>query len=443
MLYDNAQLVDVYLDAYQVTRDVAFADVARDTLRYIEREMTSPEGGFYAASDADSDGREGQYFVWTPAQIADVVGAEAALVQAYYGVNDSGNFDGSTVLSTRRSVTEVAAAMGITTESAAARLMRARDQLYVARRQRVPPHTDRKIIAGWNGLMISAFARAATVLNEPAYADTARHAANYVLSTLRDGHRLGRSIFDGKATGDGYLDDYACVIAALLDLFAATHESTWLVQAIGLQHYLDEHFGDAVNGGYFFTGTEQEALLAREKPAYDGSEPSGNSVALRNLLRLYALTTDESYRERAERALRQFARTLMLSPGSVPYMLTALDFYSDKAKEIIIAVPHDHVEAGPFLTKLAQTFLPNSVVAVVRDGSDQAALAPLVPLVAEKEARNGRATAYVCERRVCDLPTADPDVFARQLAKVEPIPDSDKAEAIAEGHGGTAMSGRK
>jgi len=236
---------------------------------------------------------------------------------------------------------------------------------------------------------------------------------------MRDG-RLQRSALDGQASGDGYLDDYAFFIAGLLDLYEATFDPRWLQSAIRLEQVVDAHFFDAAQGGYYLTADDAETLLARAKPDYDGAEPAGNSVMLLDLLRLSELTGDDRYRTRAAATLRAFQPRLADDPDALPAMLAALDFWLDRPKAIVIATPHGPADAAPFLARLQTAYLPNRVVTVV-DESDHPSLAPLTALIAEKTTRNGKPTAYVCEQRVCDLPTSDPEVFARQLTKVAPL----------------------
>ncbi len=429
MLYDNALLALVYLDAYQVTRREDFAQVAREILAYLAHDMQAPGGGFYAASDADSEGVEGRYFTWTAEEIDRAVteGRQARLLRAYYGVGLAGSLEGRSPLSVARPLAAVAAELGIPESEAAAALQDGRARLLRARRERVPPHTDRKILAAWNGLAISAFSRAALVLRDPAHAAVATRAAECIRERMSSpslagrGARLRRALFDGRADGDGFLDDYAFVIAGTLDLFEAAHDPAWLRFALALQAELDARFWDGEAGGFFFTADDQERLLARQKPAADGAEPSGNSVALANLLRLYELTGDERLRERAERSLVAFAAPIERDPAGAPRLLAALDFATDRVKEIVIVTPRPEVEPDALLAALAQSFVPNRVLVVVSEGDAQRELAPLVPLVAGKVAREGRPTAYVCERRVCAFPTADPEVFARQLATVAPL----------------------
>ncbi len=422
MLYDNALLAVTYLEAYQATGRADFADVVRDVLDYVAREMTSPEGGFYSATDADSrdaagHAHEGTFFTWTPAEIERVLAKrDAALVGAHYGITPQGNFEGRTVLHVARSLDDVAKELGVPPGTARQTLENARRALYEARSRRPAPARDEKIIAAWNGLMISAFARAGSVLAEPARLKQAERAAAFVSRKLiRDG-RLQRSFKDGRAQPGGFLDDHAFVIAALLDLHEATSAPRYLEEALSLQKSLDQHFRDP-EGGYFMTSDDQERLLVREKPAYDGAEPSGSSVALMNLLRFHELTSDDRFRREAERLIFAFSSPLRSAPTSLSEMLLALDFKLGPTKEIVLVAPRSRAEVEPFLAKLRGAFVPNRVTLIAVEGPDLERQARRVPLLRGKVAARGKPTAYVCERGVCQLPTSSPDTFAAQIGK--------------------------
>ncbi len=427
MLYDNALLAVTYLEAYQATGRADFARVAREILRYAQRDMLSPQGAFYSATDADSpgpDGRreEGWFYTWTPAEIEQALGAQPARVaEAYFAVTAKGNFEGRNILHTPESIAQVAEKVGLPPEKVGALVEQSKDRLYAARAKRPAPLRDEKILAAWNGLMISALARAALVLGDDRYAASAARAASLVLDRMRRDGRLFRSFKDGAAQHDAYLDDYAFVIAGLLDLYEADGNPRWLREAVALDGVLAQHFEDPKAGGFFLTADDHEELLAREKPSDDGAEPSGNSVEALNLLRLYELTTDDRYRRRAERTLRAFDGILQRAPTVLSEMLLAVDFRLDVAKEIVIVTPDSRAQAEPFLAVLRKTFVPNRVLAVVAAGEPLKELAALVPLVEGKTARGGKPTAYVCERQVCELPTTDPSRFAAQLAEVKPL----------------------
>ena len=414
MLYDNALLAVVYLEASQATHRADLAEIARTTLGYLARDMAVDGGGFFAASDADSDGEEGKYFMWSAAELAQGLGAERArLAVAYFDVGET-----ATTLATPKPLDVVASAVGITPDVARRELDGIRAALLEARHRRVPPHVDRKVVTEWNGLAVSAFARAAQVLGDADLVGPARSAASTLLATRTKG-RLPRYLIDGTPHGDGYLDDYAFLSAGLLDLYEATGEVRWIREAIALQQVLDDRFADP-RGGYFQTAGDHEALLTREKPDYDGAEPTGNSVALLTLLRLHELTTDDRYRARAEALLASFGPLLSRHPSALPQMLVGLDFAAGSVKEIVLVSPGDASQVRPFVDRIAGSFLPSHVLAVVLDGTPSAELARFVPLVTEKTPIDGKPTAYVCERQVCKRPTNDVEEFTRQLGAKEP-----------------------
>ena len=410
MLYDTALLARAYLEAYQVTRRDDFAAVARDILAYVERDLGAPDGGFYSASDADSltpagKREEGWFFTWTPAEVEKALGPESArLASAYWAITPAGNFEGRSIPSTPLPAAPAQRAA----------LAAARETLRLARSARPLPARDEKILTSWNGLMISAYARASLVLAEPKHAARAERAADLVLRVLRKDGRLLRTVKEAKSAA--YLDDYAFLVAALLDLHEATGTLRWLEEAVALDAVVAAHYEDPA-GGFFLTSDDQEKLLARDKPAYDGAEPSGLSVQVANLLRLAEITTRDTYRQRAERAVRSVGNTLAASPTSLSELLIALDFQADVPKEIVIVTPASRAEAEPFLAKLRETFLPNAVLLVVPEGEPLAKLEAISPLVSSKIAKGGKVTAYVCEKQACELPTSDPEVFARQLRK--------------------------
>jgi uncharacterized protein YyaL (SSP411 family) len=425
MLYDNALLTMAYLEGYQVTKREDFAQVAREILRYVEHDMTAPEGAFYSATDADSlvpNGHraEGWFFTWTPAEIEAALGKDRAPIVTAYSVTEGGNFEGRNILHAPQPIDTVAKELQVPPDKVRTMIQEAKDLLYAARAKRPPPLRDEKILTAWNGLMISAFAQAALVLGDARYVDQAARAADFVLTKMRKDGRLLRSYKDGQAQHNGYLDDYAFLIAGLLDLYEATGTIRWLKEAVASDKVLEDHYEDKQAGGFFMTSNDHETLLAREKPAYDGAEPSGNSIQTLNLLRLYEFTTEDRYRVRAEKTLQAFGEILQRAPAAVSELLLAVDYHLDTPKEIMIVTPQSRADAAPFLARLGATFLPNRILTVVAEGEDLAAHAQLVPLVENKVAQGGKTTAYVCERKVCALPTTDPAVFAKQITSVSP-----------------------
>ena len=418
MLYDNAQLVSLLVETYQASGDGAFAEIARDTLDYVLREMTSPEGGFYSATDADSEGVEGKFFVWTPSEIEATVGAgRAKIVAAYFGVSEEGNFEGHNILHRPRPDDTVAEELGMTVEALKSEITEARSLLYESRKKRIPPLLDDKIITEWNGQMISAFAKAGFALDEARYIKAAKKAATFITTKLSKDGRLLRTYRNGPSPHQAVVEDYAFFIAGLLDLFEATGSEQWLKEAIRLQAVLDEHYLDEAGGAYFSTADDGPKLLVREKPVYDGAQPSGNSVAALNLLRLHTMTTDARFAERAERILYAFGQTLIDGAEETPKLATALDYYHDQAKEIVLV--GDGPERQPLQDILRKTFLPNRALVIGAQTAD-------VPWTADKRPLSGRPTAYVCLAQVCKKPTSDPSELRSQLGEVEAI----KAEPL-------------
>ena len=429
MLYDNALLAVAYLEGYQATGRRDFLAVANETLDYVAREMTDATGGFYSATDADSEGpagvdEEGRFFTWTPAEVREVVAREDVdLVLQAYGITEAGNFEnGRSIVHAASGLDGVARKLGIPLDAATRKLEAARAGLYRARAGRAAPARDDKIISGWNGLMISAFARGALVAGDADYAERARAAGAFVVTRMVDGDgRLARIWKDGHARHAGVLDDYAFVIAGMLDLFEASAEPRWLEAALRLQQRLDDDFADPA-GGYFLTAKGHDPLLVRLKPDYDSALPAGNSVAVLNLLRLAELTGNDGYRQAAEKTLRAFAQPLAERPSSLPRMLCALDWYLDKPKEIVIVLPDYETEVSRFVRRLGEMFLPNRTLVVAGHGAHAKRISELVPLAEGKDIIEDVTTAYVCENRVCKKPTSDPEEFARQLAPIAPYP---------------------
>jgi len=428
MLYDNALLIMDYLEAYQVIGEKDFSRIIRETLRYVERDMTSPDGAFYSATDADSlspDGRqeEGYFFTWTPKELEDALGKDRSeVIENYYSVSPPGNFEGRSILNTPKTVAEVADGLKVPENKLRDIIEGSNEILYQVRSQRPHPLRDEKILTAWNGLMISAHARAGLILEDPNYTDRAIKAARFILERLYVKNRLYLSFKDNKARHDAYLDDYSFFIAALLDLYEATYDPRWLRKAIEIDAVLEQNYEDKKNGGFFMTDNDHKGLLAREKPNYDGATPSGNSIALLNLLRLHEFTTKDGYRKRSEKALKAFSDTLTSNPSALSEMLLAVDFYLDRPKEIVLVEPEGKQgEADTFLSEFRKQFIPNRISVVVTEGKDLESLAKVIPLVQGKMALEGKATAYVCEKGLCKLPTNDPMVFAQQIKKVDEL----------------------
>jgi hypothetical protein len=426
MLYDQALLSNAYLEGWQQTKNPRFAEVTRSILDYLLAELKAPGGAFYSATDADSarpDGEmeEGFFFTWTPAEIDAVLGpALGKQIVSWYGISPQGDVESRSVLRTWQTLEESAKELGIPPATLKANIEAARVQLLAARKKRTPPLRDEKIIVEWNGLAISALAKAGFALNEDRYLSAARGAAKFVLDHMLIKGRLRRIWLEGQSAGPAFLADYSFLIAGLLDLYEASPNTRWLEEAIALQAVLDAHYADPL-GGYYRTADDAELLLAREKPVRDGAIPSGNSVEALNLLRLAALTTNEEYRNLGLQALSSQGNTIRKNPTSVSELLLALDFALDTPKEIfLIKGPTD--SSTHLVDVLRKSFVPNRVIAIVADGSERDSHAKRVPLLRYKTARGGRTTAYVCQNQICNLPTTDAAIFSAQLKAQAPKP---------------------
>ena len=425
MLYDNALLAVVYTEAYQVTKNDEYKRVAKEILDYVLRDMTSLDGAFYSATDADSIGpkghrEEGYYFTWTSREIRQTLTKnEALLVEDYYQVTAQGNFEGRTILNTPKPLNIVAKQHKLKEAEARKLINQAREKLYLARNKRPLPIRDEKILTAWNGLMISAFANAAFVFSDEKYQEAATRAAQFISSNLLKNNRLFRSYKDGEAKFNAYLDDYAFFIAGLIDLYEATSDIQWLSKAIALDKTLEEHYEDKQNGGFFMTSNDHENLLAREKPAYDGAEPAGNSIQVMNLLRLQEFTTKDTYRQRAEKAFKAFSQILSTNPVALSEMLLALDFKLDAPFELIIVKGKDNNKEIFDIAK--NSFLPNKILSVASNDLEAQAKSPIIPLMESKIAFDNKTTVYVCKSGICKLPTSDPKVFREQISEIKKL----------------------
>jgi uncharacterized protein YyaL (SSP411 family) len=411
MLYDNAQLPRLYLDAYQVTGEPELRRIVVETLDYMVREMRDPGGGFYSATDADSEGEEGRYFVWTPAEVAAVVGPDdAELVCRHWGITPDGNFEGRSIAHRAVDLAELVASTGRTVEAIRASIDRARERLYAARRKRVPPLRDEKVIVAWNALAISALAEAGRVLDVPSYLGAAVAAVDFVRSSVcRADGRLLHVWARGTAKQLAFLDDLAFLGAAQLDLYEATADRRHIDGARDLVATLEAHFRDP-RGGYFFTPDDGEVLITRSKSGADGALPSGNAVAALVHLRLHALTGEGIHLERAEEILRLYHSAAAEQPFAFATYLEALERYSETAVEVVLVEPAGASDLQVLWDVVRRTYLPHHVL--VRTRADDPT--PVVP-ARDRPARDDRATAYVCHRFTCSAPTTDPAELARLL----------------------------
>ena len=419
MLYDQAQVASAYLEAFQATGREDYATTARDVLGYVARDLGSPEGAFYSAEDADSEGEEGKFYVWTPAELrAALSESDADLIAHHYGVTAAGNFEhGTTILTEAHSLEETARHFELTAGAAAARLARARETLLAARGRRVRPHRDDKILTAWNGLMISAFARGSRALDDPALRTSAERAAEFIWERLYDAKTgaLERRWREGEAAGPGQLDDYAYYARGLIDLYGATFEPRWLERAVRVTEAQIERFWDEKDGAFFGSPAGDPHLTIRMKEDYDGAEMAGNSIAAQNLVALATLLDRDAWREKARRALDFYARRLEKLPSTMPQMLVAMDLEQSIPRHIVIAGKPGAPDTRALVGEFNRRFLPHDELLLVDGGEAQRRLATLAAFTAPLAAKNGKATAYVCVNYACHLPTTDRAAFAAQL----------------------------
>lgn len=426
MLYDQAQLAIAYAEAFQATRNPEYAETAREILEYVRRELTSREGAFFSAEDADSEGVEGKYYFWTLDELADVLGTkEAEFVAQAFSATKSGNYfeeahrtaTGTNILHEHESALESARRAGLSLQDWTKRWADARERLLTARSRRPRPLLDDKILTDWNGLMISAFARATQALDEPAYAQTAMRASDFLLETIwaKPGRLLHR-YRDGDAAIPAFLDDHAFLIGGLIDTYEATFETRYLEHAVRLAEIMVERFWDPENGGFFFTDKESKEPLIREKPSYDGAIPSGNSVAMHDLLRLARLTGRTDLEQKADALARRVAADVAQAPAGFTQLLCSLDFAVGPAHEVVLVGSADAPAMDALNRGIRRTFSPNKVVLRKTDGPAGDALARIAPFVKDLRAGPAGAAAYVCTNFRCDLPLTDPTKVEAALA---------------------------
>ncbi len=418
MLYDQALVSGVYLEAHQVTGERRYGDVARQILDFVLTDLTSDEGAFYSAWDADSEGQEGRYYVWSKSEVMDALGPRVGeLFCSYYDVTEQGNWEGHNILNIQRDAVTVAKLHGISSEELDAALREARDKLLTIRRKRVPPNLDDKTLTGWNALMISSLARGGTVLDEPRYIEAAAKAATFILSNLRQDGRLLRTWRKGKAHTPAYQEDYAFFVEALLDLHQAGLDWQWLDLAAQLNEDMLNRFADEQQGAFYFTAADAESLFARTKEYRDAAIPNGNSVAIVNLVRLGTILDRSDFLDGAERAIRAVGGESLRSPFGHERLLVAIDLFTSSLTEVVVVGPAAAAQTQGLLAVAREGYDPARILLVLDPSSPDAAdRRSRVPLLAGKGAINGRPTAYVCRDRSCLEPVTSPDELRAQLA---------------------------
>jgi uncharacterized protein YyaL (SSP411 family) len=419
MLYDNALLSRLYLHIYQLTKDEFARRIAEETLDYVVREMTDARGGFYSSQDADSEGEEGKFFVWSRAEILNLLDQpEAEIFCDYYDVTDNGNFEGRNILNVNNTLEDVARKHKVIVDSAREVLDRACQKLFDTREQRVKPGRDEKVLTAWNGLMLASFAEASAILGRADYHEVARANATFLINELQRDGLLLRTYKDGEAKLNAYLEDYASVIDGLISLYEATGELKWIEAAIKLADTMIDQFWDDEAGGFFFTGQTHEKLIVRSKEWLDNATPSGNSIAAFVLLKLNALTANDDYRRRATTILRLISDQIRRYPSAFGFALQALDFYLSSPLEIAIVGEKSDERFAGLKKALWDTYLPNRVIALCDDDFDQAPA--VIALLAGRNSIGNQPTAYVCRSHACQAPVNSWEDLKREIESSRP-----------------------
>ncbi len=402
MIYDQALLVIAYAEAYQATGQQEYKNTAEEILLYVQREMTDPSGAFYSSEDADTDGIEGSFYSWDVSEIRKLLKEDADLILKFYGIQTAGS-----ILSQKVSISSIAKELGLKEDDVKNRIEKGRAILLDHRNRRSHPQKDDKILTDWNGLMIAAYAKSAQAFGEPRYAEAAKRAADFLTKTLRrnDGGLLHR--YRKGSTGiSAYLDDYAFFIWGLIEIYEATFEISYLQTAIEINQYLLDHFWDT-KGGFYLTSDESESLLYRSKEIYDGAIPSGNSVAVWNLLRLAKFTGNQDLHKRAEMISRFFYQNLMEAPSAHCQLLVGIDFQLGPVSEVVIAGNSDSTDTREMLRAVQSRLLPGTVIILRAGKKHNTALDRIAPFTMYHAPIDGKATAYVCRQYVCRTPTTN------------------------------------
>ena len=401
MLYDNAQLIRVYLHMFQITKNDFYERIAMETLEYVKREMLDKSGGFYSTQDADSEDIEGKFFIWKPQEIEAILGEEdAQIFNFYYDVSEEGNFEESNILNINYAIPAGARELKISEGKLKEVLQRGREKLFSSREKRIKPFRDEKTLTAWNGLMLAAFAEASGILDNAEYLEIAKKSADFVIGNLQSEGHLLRTWKDGKAKLNAYIEDYANFADGLIELYQVSGAIKYLLEAKRLAELMISEFWDEETGGFFFTPNDHEELIVRYKDYYDNATPSGNSVAADVFLKVAKLTGDEKYERFASTVLRLTAAQLSRHPQGFGRALSTLEFYLAPTKEVVIIG-----EKGNDLEReVMGTYLPNKVL-VLSDSPENDA--DLIPLLQGRKRINGKATAYVCENFVCQRPVTD------------------------------------
>ncbi|MGI8477388.1 MAG: thioredoxin domain-containing protein [Thermomicrobiales bacterium] len=414
MLYDNAQLARLYTDAHRSFGDEAYRRIATETLDYVLREMTDPDGGFYSTQDADSEGEEGTFYVWTPAEIDEIAGPEdGPIVRLHWAVSTGGNFEGRNILSVPRTAETIAGEAGVSVEELRAAVARAKAKLYAARETRVHPGRDEKVLSGWNGMMMRAFAEASRAFDRADYRDAAVANARLVKDRMRSGGKLLHSFKDGEARIGGFLEDYANVIDGLIAVYEATFDRRWFNDAVALAWTMVVEFADRDGAAFYDTAESAEQLISRPRDLHDGATPAGNSVAASVLLRLGRFTGNGEFERLALETLQMMARPMAEQPIGFGRFLSGVEAHLATPREVAVAGRRGDAQVDSLAGAVYARFEPNTILGLADPDDEDAASA--MPFLAQRPMQGGSATAYLCERNTCLPPVHEPVELLIQL----------------------------
>ncbi len=422
MLYDQALLTISYVEMYQATGKEIYKQTAEEILEYVLRDMTSPEGGFYSAEDADSEGEEGKFYLWTKDEFERTAGTDSGLLAGIFNVKPDGNYsdplnegnEPGNILHLKNSLTELSTEAGLSEEELKKKINEASKKLFKIREKRVHPYKDDKILTDWNGIMISAFAKAARAFGSSLYEDTAVKAVKFIMNKLRtkEGKLLHR-FRNGEAGITGNLDDYAFLVSALIDLYETTFNTNLLKQAIELNDHTIKHFYDNENGGFYFTPDYGEELIARNKEIYDGAIPSGNSIAILNLLKLGRITGNTDLEDKANETIRFFSGQINRMPSAFAASLSGIMMGYRDSYEIVIAGNRKDKSSKEILEFFGRNFIPNKVILLKEPGDT--GLAEIAPFTEEMVQQGDTATVYICRHYACEMPVTSVDEIKKIL----------------------------
>ncbi len=423
MLYDQALLAEAYIETFQLTGKNFFKETAKEILEYVFRDMTSPEGAFYSAEDADSEGEEGRFYLWKFDEIKKIFSDDAELISKVFNIKEQGNwfdpvhggYNGTNILHLQNDLNKLAGELGLTEEHLIKKFNSAKKKLLQFRKQRIHPFKDDKILTDWNALMISAFAKASSAFDDPDYLTIAEKAAAFILKNLFDSKGILLHRYrDGQPALNGNVDDYAFLTAGLIDLYEASFNTDYLKTALKLTKQLLNHFWDNENGGFFFTPDYAREQIVRNKEVYDGAVPSGNSVALLNLLKLGRITANPEFEEKASLLIKSFSKIIKTSPSAFTRFLSSLDFTFAKSLEIIIAGKKESADTKLMLKEIAGHFIPNKVI-MLNERNGEEDISEVIPFLDDYMQIDNTATVFVCKNYICSLPVNRPDALKKIL----------------------------